>query len=429
MASLVTRKSGSRFVQFIDRHGGRKTITLGTIAPREAGRIRDKIEELASTQRNGVEPSPEAAHWLVKIGDELHDKLAGAGLVEPRKAAPTLSELVTDYVAGRTDWKARSRVNFEQATRQLRKHFGDDRPCDGITEAEALTFAADLRKSFASATAIRNIKRCKQLFSFATKAKYITSSPFAEIKAGKSRGSSADRRHFVTREEVATVLNACPDNEWRLLVALSRFGGLRIPSEGLALKWGDIKWERNRMIVPVPKLEHLGERHATRVVPIFPELRTYLEAAWDEAELGAEFVITRYCDKYTNLGTQLGRIVRQAALKPWPKLWHNMRASRETELSASFPLHVVCSWIGNSIDVAQEHYLTVTEQDFTKAVSLTTNNTCSAQLGAQQYGAESAGKASQPKSETPQSSEENEGLRLGANDPLPPRGFEPLFSD
>lgn len=135
MASLVTRKSGLRFVQFVNNVGKRKTVTLDTIAPREAGRIRDKIEELATARRNGIEPSPEAANWLVKIGDDLHAKLVAVGLAFPRKSAPTLSEFVEVYDASRTDWKDRSRSNFEQATRQLRKHFGDDRLCNCITEA------------------------------------------------------------------------------------------------------------------------------------------------------------------------------------------------------------------------------------------------------------------------------------------------------
>jgi hypothetical protein len=45
-----------------------------------------------------------------------------------------------------------------------------------------------------------------------------------------------------------------------------------------------------------------------------------------------------------------------------------MRASRQTELQREFPLHVVCSWIGNSPRIAQQSYLLVTEDDFTRAV-------------------------------------------------------------
>lgn len=75
----------------------------------------------------------------------------------------------------------------------------------------------------------------------------------------------------------------------------------------------------------------------------------------------------RHC---VNLRTQLSRIIGKAGLKPWPKLFHNLRATRETELAAEFPLHVVCEWIGNSQPVAARHYLRVTENDFKKAVQI-----------------------------------------------------------
>jgi len=42
------------------------------------------------------------------------------------------------------------------------------------------------------------------------------------------------------------------------------------------------------------------------------------------------------------------------------------RASRQTELQREFPIHVVCSWLGNSQQVAQQSYLLVTEDDFAK---------------------------------------------------------------
>ena len=61
-----------------------------------------------------------------------------------------------------------------------------------------------------------------------------------------------------------------------------------------------------------------------------------------------EFVITRYRDSNANLRTQLQRIIKRAGLKPWPKLFHNLRATRQTELSEEFPAHVVCSWLGNT---------------------------------------------------------------------------------
>ena len=34
------------------------------------------------------------------------------------------------------------------------------------------------------------------------------------------------------------------DAEWKAIIALARYGGLRTPSETMALRWIDIDWER-----------------------------------------------------------------------------------------------------------------------------------------------------------------------------------------
>jgi integrase len=179
--------------------------------------------------------------------------------------------------------------------------------------------------------------------------------PFSDLKPSNQVDPS--RKEFVTRDTTAKVLAACPDVEWRLLFALSRFGGLRCPSEHLALKWTDVDWERDRFRVASTKT---GERW----VPIFPELKPYFAEAFALAPEGAVHVIGRYRDTNANLRIQLDRIIRRAAVKPWPKPFHNLRATRETELAAEYPLHVVCSWIGNKARIAAAHYLQVTDGDF-----------------------------------------------------------------
>jgi hypothetical protein len=84
---------------------------------------------------------------------------------------------------------------------------------------------------------------------------------------------------------------------------------------------------------------------------------------------GAEFVITRYRDAKVNLRTQLERILTRAGVKQWPKLFQNLRSSRETELAQRFPIHIVCAWLGNSRPVAMEHYLQVRDEDFARAAT------------------------------------------------------------
>lgn len=89
--------------------------------------------------------------------------------------------------------------------------------------------------------------------------------------------------------------------------------------------------------------------------------------AFEQAEPGTEYVVDRYRDASCNLRTRLGRIIQRAGLKQWSKLWHNLRATRQTELCERYPLHVVCAWLGNSGIIAQEHYLQVTDAHFEAA--------------------------------------------------------------
>ena len=112
-----------------------------------------------------------------------------------------------------------------------------------------------------------------------------------------------------------------------------------------------------------PKTAH-HEGKDTRVIPLFPELRPHLEAAYDAAEPESEFVITLRRDATANLRTRFEKIIRRAGLIPWPKLFQNLRSTRETELAESFPIHVVCAWMGNSKPVADRHYLQVTDEHF-----------------------------------------------------------------
>ena len=70
-----------------------------------------------------------------------------------------------------------------------------------------------------------------------------------------------------------------------------------------------------------------------------------------------------------NLGTKIEKAIKRAGLTRWPKLFQNMRASRQIELvRQGHPIHVVCDWIGNSDTVALEYYLRTIEDDFVKAV-------------------------------------------------------------
>ncbi len=348
MASVSKNKeTGDVTMQFTGLDGKRKTLRLGKARQRTVDKVKTHLEELLEARQLGRSPYDETTAWVNWIAEKnspLFNKLANQGLVPQRKAPEraTLGAFLDSYVAGRSDVKAGTATVYGHTRRCLVDYFGADKPLGEITLADADDWRRWLARpknekrpeqggqGLAENTARRRCGIAKQFFRTAVRRRLIAENPFADMK-GMSVLANRSRDYFVTREEAQKVFDACPDAQWKLLFALSRYGGLRCPSEHLGLRWGDVDWERGRMTVRSPKTEH-HEGKATRSVPLFPELRPFLEAVWDEAEPGTEYVITRYRERNSNLRTQLERIIGRAGLKPWPKLFHNLRGTRQTEL-------------------------------------------------------------------------------------------------
>jgi integrase len=299
------------------------------------------------------------------------------GLVSPRRKVEqvTIRTFIERYITSRTDLKKRTVIKFGATRDYLITFFGENRPLSEVTAGDADDWRVFLlEKGMSENTVRKHVQIAKQFFTSAVRHKLIDSTPFADLKS-TVRPNPA-RFYFVTRSEADKVIAACPDAQWQLIFALSRYGGLRCPSEHLELRWGDVDWEHGRVTVRSPKTEH-HEGKTERVIPLFPELRPCLQAVLDELlidfdpkekRLSEHPVITRYRDTNSNLRTQLQRIIRKAELTPWPKLFQNLRSTRETELAEAFPIHVVCEWIGNSEAVARKHYLQVTDEHFTAAI-------------------------------------------------------------
>lgn len=262
------------------------------------------------------------------------------------------------------DVKPATRTRMEQAVSALESHFGKDTDPTEITEAGADEWRTKLSKTYAKSTVSRTVLYARQMSRWGMKRGMVNANPFTELKAGAQVNTA--RRVFVDRATIAKVMDAAPDAEWRLLIALSRFGGVRVPSEALAPQWADIDFENNRITVRSPKTEH-HEGRGERIVPLFPEIREPLMEVFEAAPEGSTQVIQSY-RKGSNLNPQLRRLIRRAGVPEWPKAWHNLRASRQTELAADYPLHTVCAWIGNTKAIAAGHYLQVTDADWTRAV-------------------------------------------------------------
>jgi integrase len=372
MASVSTDKNGNRRIKFYDSQGRQQSIRVGKVDRKSAERLKQDVEELLAAHRMGQSVHPVTAERLSRLDGRLRRRFEKVGLLEPlagESPVVPLGAFLTAYVAGRGDLKPSTRDNLQQAVAALNEYFGADRPLNGVTAGDADEFRNWLqtrrKRPLAANTARRLCSRAKQFFRHAVKKRLVSENPFDGMRGLQVRGN-AERRRFITCEMTDRLLAACPSQDWRVLVALCRYGGLR-PSEACNLRWEHVDWTRERIRIRCEKTQH-HEGREWREIPFFPELMVHVRDAWDSAAEGAEMVVSRYRAKQ-NLGPVLKKIVAKAGLDVWPKPFQNLRSTRETELAREHPIHVVCSWIGNTNKVAMEHYLQVTDEDYARAAA------------------------------------------------------------
>jgi integrase len=366
---VASDPNGRKRVQFFDLTRKRQAIRLGKASQKQAATFDRGVHALLAARRLGQQPDRQTIEWLAALSPNLRAKLVKHGLADAGLQSHTVGELVAEFER-QAAVKPGTLTTYRQTGRSMNDLLGADTPLHALTPLHADRFRTGLAEAgLATATISKRVKTARQAFKQALRWRWIEANPFADVRAGQQ--VNRKRQRFVSLDETQHVLDACPDAEWRLIVALARFGGLRCPSEVLALTWEDVQWSRDRFTVNASKTE----RHAdggVRQVPIFPELRLHLLDVFELADAGSTRVITRYA-KGSNLNPQLTRIIKRAGLKPWPKVFGNLRASRSTELAASYPSHVAAAWLGHSQQIADLHYRQVTEADFGRAVEASQN--------------------------------------------------------
>jgi len=434
MASVGWEGNRAR-IQFRDAQGKQKTLRLGECSERNALLALAAMEHLLEAKRHDAAAHYDAVRWLDRIDDRLHARVVSLGLAKPRGKAVVTLEMLLDRFDAASTVKPATRAAYKQATDSLLDHLGASAPLLDLTMADAdgwrksiaeptLDKHGEPTKRLARATVAKRVHIAKAIFRKAVKWGLIPSSPFADLRAGSQ--SNPDRAFYVAADTIRSILAACPDDQWRAIVALSRFAGLRCPSEIVALRWGDVNWERGRLMVKSPKTANY-EGHAVRVVPISPELRPTLQDLFDRAEPGTEAVVPRLNDPRTNLRSQFERIIAKAGVTPWPRLFQNLRASCETDWAERFPAHVCAKWLGHSPLIAAKHYLQTRDAHFDMAAGVGDFREAATNPATQAH--QSDPTAPQPKTQKLRNAAELVGVGVGC-DPLKIEamgavGFEP----
>lgn len=381
MASIGWEGKRARII-YRDSKNKQQSLRLGECLKADARTACAAVGHLVIAKRHNSVPHPDATRWLGGLDDVLYARVAALGLCQPRESAAvvTLGALL-DRIDAAASVRDGTRTTYRQAFGMLRDHFGESMPIDSITPAHADEWRKAIAepkqaakgkpaKALAPATVAKRVKVAKAVFAKAMKWGMIASNPFADLRAGSQ--ANPDRAYYVPAEVVRTILDSCADLEWRAIIGLSRFAGLRCPSEVAALRWADVNWERGRLMVRSPKTSG-HEGHAVRVVPLAPELRAILLDLFDQAEPGTEAVVPRLRDPKMNLRTGFERIIERAGVKPWPRLFHNMRSSRTTDWIAEYPVADVSKWMGHSATIGAAHYWQPRDSNMDRAAGVAAN--------------------------------------------------------
>jgi len=131
-------------VLFTAADGKRKTIYLGKTPKKAAEAIRIRIEHLLNAVSSRLPVDQETAPWVGGVGDDLHAKLAAAGLVPPRQSAK-LGEFHKAYFERRkSDAKPATPTAMRTCRNDVIDFFGKNTDLRSVTEQWADDFRTHL---------------------------------------------------------------------------------------------------------------------------------------------------------------------------------------------------------------------------------------------------------------------------------------------
>jgi hypothetical protein len=229
MASIANDPGGRRRILFVAADERRKTIRLGKCDRKSAEAVARHVEALLAAKISGQPVPRDTAAWLANIGAKLLDKLARAGLVEPQQRL-TVSEFLAGWLDGKKAMghKPTSLRAWGQTVAGLVEHFGP-RPLASLTHADGEAFRAAMQGRELRATTIhKRLGHARQMLEDAVRLGHVSANPWKHVR--QRSGDPSERRAYVPNVDAERVIEYCPNVLWKLLVALARFGGLRVPS-------------------------------------------------------------------------------------------------------------------------------------------------------------------------------------------------------
>ena len=370
MATWKTTKGKTKTRYQLDFHlsGDRRYLSLGSkYDQKQRARIQSAVEDLVEVIETGGKPGKATAGFIAEMPADLKARFINAGLLEEPRIKTNKALWYAYLREVERNRKDGTWVYYDAVGKRFLSYFPANGNPAAITKANGERWKKALIDAGYSESTVRNsLTGACAVFNWGVNQGIVETNPFKGIERGA--GNNPERMFFVSMDWYEKLLDACPCQSWRTLLALCRIGGLRNPSETSRLTWDKVNWGTGAILVESPKIEHHAGK-GSRVIPMFPELKEELKAQWELAEEGGSpYVITGIKWESTSLARNFEKIIFRAGLPRWERLFQNLRESRANELWTEYPRHVAAAWMGHSERVAMKHYLQVTDDQFQQAL-------------------------------------------------------------
>lgn len=319
---------------YTDAGGTRRFVNLGNADIITKKQARDKLTELIRSNRRPATASVTVADWCEAFIERL--------------------DMATATV-----------LQYERAREAMIGAWGETKELRAVTVSDVAALIAHIRKRKVSDYTIRNLcVSAKAMFEQATREPtreepHIRFNPFDDAKVPNPKQASTFV--YVSAEQTARVLDACPDANWKALVALTRLCALRL-EEALSVEVSHIHWNLHAVAVQTrDDREGKGEgtKQRYRMVPLSPVAYRLVLARFEQLDTDETLLIDRTpLTKGTRQKPQdhMRRILEAAGVVGVNKPFHDLRKSQAQDWSVLYGCEHSAKWCGHSIDVALRHY-------------------------------------------------------------------------
>jgi len=337
-------------------NGKQRTLYLGgDFTSGSADRVARIVTDILACRNRGDSVPLEVLRRIETLPERVQASFEKHGLIDGATSR-TLEMLLESFYESKAHLKANSQTSYKAIGNLLLRHFGGSTKISSIEKSACERLKTVLRKDYSVCSVTNVIKRGRMIFKLAVDAEWLAKNPFAGISAGVD--FNLDRMFYVDRKMIYRVIEHCRDDYDRLLLALARFAGLRIPSEVERLRFCDF----TENVIHI----HRETKTGSREVPLFGEIREiFTQINNRRPTVGNLGTLCQPTDLvFANLGNKeairrrILAAIRASGVEQWAKLFVNLRSSCITDMvERGYKEKTLDAMFGNSAVIRSRHYV------------------------------------------------------------------------